>query len=118
VTATVPDDDADADADATELLLRERETPEGLLVSVCDADCLGETYGNGTVSLEVTEEFYGGDEARRVGPEAVVDGLRRSTTANIVGERAVGVAVDAGLVDEDRVLDVGGTVHAQLLWLQ
>jgi hypothetical protein len=48
----------------------------------------------------------------------VVDGLRRSTTANIVGERAVGVAVDAGLIDEDRVLDVGGTVHAQLLWLQ
>jgi hypothetical protein len=102
------------------LLLRERETPEGLLVSVCDDDCLGETYEGERegVSLEVTEAFYGGDEAVRADPEAVVDSLRRATTANIVGDRAVGVAVDAGLVDSDRVLDLDGTRHAQLLHLR
>jgi hypothetical protein len=100
------------------MLLRERETPEGLLVSVCDADCLGETYANGSVTLEVTEEFYGGADAERVDAERVVDSLRRAATANIVGERAVEVAVEAGLVDADRVLEVGGTLHAQLLWLR
>jgi hypothetical protein len=100
------------------MLLRERDTPEGLLVSVCDAECLGETFENGTVSLDVTEEFYGGDEAEHADEQTVVDSLSRATTANIVGERAVGVAVDAGLVDEERVLDVGGTLHAQLLWLR
>jgi hypothetical protein len=100
------------------MLLRERETPEGLLVSVCDADCLGETFEDGTVSLEVTEEFYGGDDAENATEEAVIDSLRRATTANIVGERSVGIAVDAGLVDEGRVLEVDGTLHAQLLWLR
>jgi hypothetical protein len=100
------------------MLLRERETPEGLLVSVCDADCLGETYANGTVTLEVTEEFYGGPDAERVDAERVVDSLHRAATANIVGERAVEVAVEAGLVDADRVLEVDGTLHAQLLWLR
>jgi hypothetical protein len=100
------------------MLLRERETPEGLLVSVCDPDCLGETYEEGEVSLSVTEEFYGGEEAERVDPEAVVDSLTRATVANIVGERAVDVAVEAGIVDEERVLDVGDTRHAQLLWLR
>ena len=100
------------------MLLRERETPEGLLVSVCDADCLGETFEEGSVSLEVSEEFYGGDEAEDATAEAVVDSLRRATTANIVGEHAVGVAVDAGIVDEERVLEVDGTLHAQLLWLR
>jgi hypothetical protein len=100
------------------MLLRERETPEGLLVSVCDADCLGETFEDGAVSLEVTEEFYGGDDAERASEAAVVDSLRRAATANIVGERAVSVAVDAGLVDEGRVLEVDGTLHAQLLWLR
>jgi hypothetical protein len=107
---------ADDGDDEPALLLRERQTPEGLLVSVCDADCLGETYEDGAVSLEVTREFYG-EGAEAVDPEAMIAGLRRATTANLVGERAVGVAVDAGLIDPDTVLDVGGTRHAQLLWL-
>ncbi|WP_311170290.1 DUF424 domain-containing protein [Halobellus ordinarius] len=99
------------------MLLRERQTPEGLLVSVCDSECLGETYTEGDVSLEVTEAFYGGDEAETADEAAVVDSLTRASVANIVGERAVSVAVDAGIVDEDRVLSVDGTLHAQLLWM-
>ena len=100
------------------MLLRERDTPEGLLVSVCDPECLGETFEEGPVSLDVTEDFYGGAEAEEADAEAVVDSLTRATTANIVGERAVRVAIEAGLVDEERVLEVEGTPHAQLLWLR
>ena len=99
------------------MLLTERDTPEGTLVSVCDGDVLGETFERGEVTLEVTEEFYGGETAEEAGEEAVVASLRRATTANLVGEECVGVAVDAGIIDADRVLDVGGTVHAQLVWL-
>ncbi|MEA1931407.1 MAG: DUF424 domain-containing protein [Euryarchaeota archaeon] len=99
------------------MLLRERETPEGLLVSVCDESCLGETYVDDPVQLEVTEEFYGGEEAVEADDTAVVDGLTRADVANIVGERAVTVAIEAGIVDEDRVLEVDGTLHAQLLWM-
>ncbi|SDX76859.1 DUF424 domain-containing protein [Halobellus clavatus] len=99
------------------MLLRERQTPEGLLVSVCDSECLGETYSEGDVSLEVTETFYGGEAADDVGEAAVIDSLTRASVANIVGERAVSVAVEAGIVDEDRVLVVDGIHHAQLLWM-
>ena len=100
------------------MLLRERETPEGLLVSVCDPECLGETYSEGDVSLAVSEEFYGGEDASEADPEEVVDSLTRATVGNLVGERAVNVAVEAGIVDEDRVLSIDGTLHAQLLWMR
>jgi hypothetical protein len=99
------------------MLLKERDTQKGLLVSVCDPECIGETYTNGDVTLDVTETFYGGDDAVTVDGDEAVAGLTRATVANIVGERAVGVAVDAGLVDEERVLELDGTRHAQLLWL-
>ena len=99
------------------MLLRERQTPEGLLVSICDADCLGETYVDDPVRLDVTEEFYGGEEAIEADDAAVVDGLTRADVANIVGREAVSVAIEAGIIDEDRVLDVDGTLHAQLLWM-
>lgn len=99
------------------MLLRERETPEGTLVSVCDDDCLGETYDNGRATITVTESFYGGDDAVEATAEEVVAALQRAQVANIVGTEAVGVAVDAGLIDEETVLEFEETRHAQLLWL-
>jgi hypothetical protein len=99
------------------MLLRERDTAKGVLVSVCDEDCLGETYEDGDVSLEVTEEFYAGETATDADAETVIDALRGATVGNLVGEDSVGVAVDAGLVDEDRVLDIDGVQHAQLMWI-
>ena len=97
------------------MILRERHTERGLLVSVCDDDVLGETFENGTVSLTVTEEFYGGEAAAEVDSDAVVESLSRATIANIVGTRAVGVAVDAGIIDDANVLEIGATRHAQLV---
>ena len=96
------------------MILNERETDEGLLVSVCDAEVMGETFEDGPVSLTVTEEFYGGET---VSESEVVDSLARCSVANIVGTESVDVAVEHGFVDEENVLDVDGTRHAQLLWL-
>jgi hypothetical protein len=99
------------------VLVTRRETAEGTLVSVCDADCLGETYEDGRVSLTVTEEFYGGDDAEEVDADAAVERLYGADTANLVGETSVSAAVEAGIVDEANVLEVDGIPHAQVLWL-
>ena len=96
------------------MILNERETDEGLLVSVCDAEVIGETFEDGPVSLTVEESFYGGDDASE---SEVVDSLTRCSVANIVGTESVDVAIEHGFVDEANVLDVDGTRHAQLLWL-
>jgi len=86
-----------------------------VLVAVCDEEVLGETFEEGELSLTVTEEFYGGDE---VDENAVVESLARAAVANIVGTRAVELAVEEGFVDEANVLEVGTTLHAQLLQMQ
>ena len=96
------------------MIVNERETPEGRLVSVCDDDVLGETFENDGVPFEVTEEFYDGERADE---ERVVASLARARVANIVGSRAVSLAVEHGFVEEANVLDLGETSHAQLLRL-
>ena len=96
------------------MIVNERETPEGLLVAICDEDVLGETFETDEISLTVTEEFYGGDGADE---GAVVDSLARADVANIVGREAVELAIAEGFVDEANVLEVGDTKHAQLLWM-
>ena len=94
------------------MIVNERETPEGLLVAVCDEGVLGETFEDGDLSLTVTEEFYGGDT---VDERTVIESLARATVANIVGTHAIEVAIENGFVDEANVLEVGTTRHAQLL---
>lgn len=96
------------------MLLRERPTPEGLLVSVCDREVLGETFENEQVSLTVEQEFYDGEEATA---EEVVSSLANASVANLVGTVAVGVAIEHGFVDEANVLELEGTRHAQYLRL-
>jgi hypothetical protein len=98
------------------VLLTERETPEGLLVTVCDADVVGETFEDGSVSLTVEADFYA-EGAREATPEDVVDSLARAMTANIVGTRSVGIAIEHGFVDEGNVLEFEETRHAQYLRL-
>lgn len=94
------------------MILTERETDQGLLVTVCDRDILGETFEDGEVSLTVTEDFYGGEQ---VETDTVIETLGRASVANIVGTDAVGLAIEEGFVKEDRVLEIDGTRHAQFL---
>jgi hypothetical protein len=102
----------------TDIVLTERDTQEGLLVAVCDADVMGETFENGDVSLTVEEDFYAGEGAERdVDADRVVESLTKCTTANLVGRETVGLAIEHGFVDEENVLELEGTRHAQLLWL-
>lgn len=94
------------------MILTERETDQGLLVTVCDGDILGETFEDGEVSLTVTEDFYGGDQ---VETDTVIESLGRASVANIVGTEAVRLAIEEGFVNEERVLEIDGTQHAQFL---
>lgn len=96
------------------MIVNERDTPDGRLVSVCDENVLGETFENNGVPFEVTEEFYDGEPADE---ERVVASLARARVANIVGSNAVTLAVEHGFVEEANVLDLGGTTHAQLVRL-
>ncbi|MFB6218577.1 MAG: DUF424 domain-containing protein [Halobacteriaceae archaeon] len=96
------------------MILTERRTDRGLLVTVCDDEALGETYEDGNVSLTVTEEFYGGEQADA---DAVAAALAGASVANLVGTRAVELAVEEGFVEEENVLELDGTLHAQFLRL-
>lgn len=96
------------------MLLNEHNTDQGLLVTVCDADIVGDTFENGDVSLTVEEDFYA-KEAAQADETTVVDALSKANVANIVGARAVEIAVEHGIIDETTVLDIGETRHAQLL---
>lgn len=80
------------------------------LLAACDADLLGKELRDGDLKLSVTPWFYGDSSAT---PAQLLSQLRRCTIANLVGEKTIRVAIDAGLVEEANVLRIAGVPHAQ-----
>ena len=82
-----------------------------LLVAACDSDLLGKTFRSGKLRIHVSREFYHAEECDE---ETLATRLEMASVANLVGRRAVDVAVAHGLVDPGCVLDIGGVPHAQM----
>lgn len=84
------------------------------LVAACDEELLGNAYAEGQLRLDVSKRFYDG---QRVQEDDLRGHLRQCTIANLVGPRAVDVAVDLGLVLPENVKTVEGVPHAQYMLL-
>lgn len=83
-----------------------------VLVAVCDEEIVGKSFSEGDLRIQISEEFYGKEsydenEVRRV--------LKQATIANISGERAVRIAIEMGIVDENKILRIGECWHAQMV---
>lgn len=84
------------------------------VLAACDEELVGRELRDGKLRLRVTAEFYG---TENIGPPDLLQQLRTCTIANLVGERAVGLAVEEGYVAPEHVLWIAGVPHAQLATL-
>lgn len=80
------------------------------LLAACDEELLGRTLRDNGVKFEVSPAFYDGD---RITDEEFRAMLAHCTVANLVGERVVRLAIEAGLVDEENTMRIEGVPHAQ-----
>lgn len=86
--------------------------PGGCVLAACDEELLGQSFSEGRLRLNIGKGFYGGDV---VGEAVLLAMFREAATINLVGERAVSLAVREGLVDPERTITVSGIPHAQVL---
>ena len=85
------------------------------LLAACDAELVGTKHQDGKLRLDVAPSFYDG---LRIDEQTLSFYLRSCTVANLVGKRAVDVAISLGLVEPEHVLVIAGIPHAQLLVLE
>jgi len=98
-----------------EVYVNVRGSGQYTFVTVCDVEILGRTLREGKFVLEIREEFYGG---RRMSVEDAMKIVKQYHMANLIGERAVGRAVEEGLVHKDAILRVEGVPHAMIIKTQ
>jgi len=82
------------------------------LVAICDEEILGMVFREGDLVLDVSRSFYQGD---LVDAEEALEEIRLAELAVLTGKRIVTLAIEAGLVHREAVLNIRGQLHAQIM---
>lgn len=92
-------------------LIRMHRHGREMVLAAADKELVGTVLKDEDLRLDVCPEFYEGEE----GDEGVLlNRLTMCTVANLVGERAVAVAIREGYIDDECILRIAGVPHAQL----
>ena len=89
-----------------------KRSPHGLLLVVTDKSAIGGVFKEKGLQLDLSKDFYKGEEMNK---EEVVKLIERSRHIHLTGGKAVGLGVEMGLVDPNRILRVGKMVHAEVV---
>ena len=80
------------------------------ILAACDSELIGRKFSDDKFRIEVFPEFYRDvciEEAQ------LVEFLSRATIGNLVGERAIEVAIQNKFILEKNVIEISGVKHAQ-----
>ncbi len=83
----------------------------GDVVAVCDRELMNTTLSHDKLLVTITEAFYGTGVASE---SEVRDALKNAGNANLMGERAITIAIDMGLVTREGCIMIGNVPHAQI----
>ena len=93
------------------MILKKHALPEGkLMVSLCDSSLLGKRIEEGNRQLDLTSNFYKGNETSAADALPL---MRKARILNVVGEESVDICIKNSLVRKENVLRIGKVPYAQ-----
>ena len=96
------------------IYVRIHKAADDIILAACDEEVLGKTFTGDEMRITVSERFYNGE---LVSEETFIQRMGSVTIMNLVGERAIALAMEQGHVSEDGILEIGGVKHAQVVKL-
>lgn len=93
-------------------IVSEKVQQNALLLVVTDKDLLGKRFEQGRLQLDLTKEFYQGEEKSR---EEVKGLFLKAKHLHLTGKEAVALGVELKFVDQDKVLYIDSVPHAEVV---
>jgi hypothetical protein len=79
------------------------------VIAICDSNLLGKKFEEGKKQIDLTGEFFNGEEKSELDIlEIIKDASTEDATFNIVGEKAVQLALKAGIIDKKGIKKIQG----------
>src|SRR3989344_9262051 len=79
------------------------------VLAVCDEDLIGKKYFEKGLKLEINETFYKGD---LVTEEEAAELMKRARNINIVGKKAVKLAIKFDIIKKENIIKIKNIPHA------
>ncbi|MDP2976242.1 MAG: DUF424 family protein, partial [Anaerolineales bacterium] len=81
------------------------------MLACCDRELVGKNLKFGKVNFSVSEHFYKGEPVEE---KRLAELLREFDSINLVGKKAVNVALKSGIVDKKSIIKIGAVPHVQI----
>ena len=92
-----------------------KDSKEGFILAVCDSELLGKTFSEGEMQLDLTNDFYKGEEKS---DDEIADLMRNAYIINLVGEKSCALAIKEGIINEKDIKKVKNIPHIQVLLVE
>ena len=80
------------------------------IIAVCDSDLIGKKFEEGNKQLDLTTDFYKGEEKTE---GEIGDLMRNAYIVNLVGEKAIALAVKENIIAEEHIIKIANIPIAQ-----
>ena len=77
------------------------------IVALADSDLIGKTFTEGIKQIEVRENFFKGEEKNKAEILKILQDMNKEdATFNIVGEKSIQLALEAGVIEEHGIITI------------
>ena len=87
------------------------DTPQGLMIAVCDAEILGKRLQHGNLEIEISEDFY---FERFCSTEEIVELLKKAKIVNLFGNKIMEVVIKINLANKEDFKIIDNIPHIQI----
>ncbi|MEK6967114.1 MAG: DUF424 family protein [Nanoarchaeota archaeon] len=95
------------------LVLKAHKTDDGrYFVVIIDKELIGKKFDDGELQLDLTSQYYNGDESDE---ERVLKVLSKAYSATFVGKKSVELGISKGYIEKERVIQISGIPTSQSL---
>jgi hypothetical protein len=92
------------------MIVKIHKRDERTIVAVCDSDLVGRKFAEGERQLDLTSDFYKGEEKDE---KETGDIIRNADIVNLVGPEAIKLGLQEEVITQDHVITIAGIPHAQ-----
>ncbi len=95
------------------ILAKIHQNPDGQkILALCDQELLGKKFEEGNKQLDLTTDFYQGEEATE---QEIKELIKDVYIINLVGEQSLKLMEKLKLAEEEHVIRIQNIPHAQIL---
>ncbi len=92
------------------MLVKIHKKEHRTIVAVCDKQLLGTLIEENGKQLDLRGDFYKGEERDTT---EIGDLIRNADGVNLVGEEAVALGLQEGVIEKEHIITIKGVPHAQ-----